>query len=208
MLSEMRPQPDEPRLFSDAEVDRIAEKRNRKVYRELAEMQEKHDDLKAQIESDNALIAERDELRAKIADMGEVASDEELADLQQRVNEVSERAEFYRTQYESDARRVALHKAAVETNAIDVDQLQAMLGDEISPDEIGPAVRAMRSQEKFANLFRPEISRGVGGMTQPGKAQALGFVSASRLASMSQAEYESIRKRGGLNDKLGPRQKY
>lgn len=210
MLSELQPTNNESNevLFTMDKVDEIAEKRNRKVNRELAELQEKHDELKAQVDADNQLLAEKADLQSKLESLDlDLAEEEELQQLQQQVAEVSAQRDFFKAQYESDSRRVALHRAVAEHGAISIEQVQAMLPQDIAPDEVGPAVRKLR--ETAPNLFANPMSSGIGGKTEPGRATSeLGFVSAAKLASMDQATYLRLRAQGAFKEQLGPRRKY
>lgn len=202
MLSEIRQtEPAEERLFSDAEVDRMSDKRNKTIQKKLDDLSAKHTALLEQQKADAELISERDGLQQRIEAM-ELEADPEREALESKIAEVSAHAEHFKTLYEADHRRITLQKAAVDHNAINVDQLEALTAD-VPTDQLPAAVAGM--VKTAPNLFAPQIATGVGGNNSPPRLGFPAAVSAMRLQSMSQAEYLQLRKQGVFDSKLGKR---
>lgn len=193
------------RLFSTEDVDRIADKRSKKVINQLAELNAKHTALLEQQQSDEQLIAERDALQQKLATMNDQLNDPERDELEATLQAKREEVASLKAKHEAEERAVLIHKLSEEHLAVSHKQIALMTRD--VPNEALPAA-VSKLKETHKNLFRPSLARGVGGSTDvPKGSSGLGFVTASALASMDQATFLQLREKGLFNDKLGkPRQ--
>jgi len=191
--------------FTQADVDRMSEKRNKSVNRKISEVQEKISVLREQQEADGVLLSERDELQDGLAKLH--ADQSELNELQEQINRQNERAEFFKQQNEVDKRRVILARAARGTNAIDLDQLEAFTA-EVPTDELIDHVAGMREDKKYANVFAPTNLPGIGLRNEPSPGPSLKNASVHRVKDMSQEEFIEARKAGAFEDQLGPLKEY
>jgi chromosome segregation ATPase len=181
------------------QIDEICERRNKGVNRSLATLQEQHDALAEQHQSEIAAIetlqTEQASLEAKLAEPFDAR-----AEVEARMEATRQQGEHYRAAYEANKREVALARAVAASGATSLEVVGAMLAD-VPTADLSAAVEALK--ETAPNLFAPTLARGVGGKTEPARGSDPIAAGARGVAMLSDAQFMEARASGKLDQMFG-----